>query len=96
MTDPHTRDAGLRRITSITGWVAAAAVSGAALVSVGVARADANSNANASETTTTTDPRVSQAAPNDPWTPTYGGGIQPPVNPPAQGLGGGTAVSGGS
>ena len=97
MATPHARDTGLRRIRSITGWIAAAALSGAALISVGVARASADSDASTTSTSTTsTDPGTSRTTSTDPSTPSSGGGIQPPANPPTQGLGGGSAVSGGS
>ncbi len=103
MPTPHARDAGLRRITSITGWVAAAAVSAVALISVGVARASANATSKATSPTGTgvtdpgiTDPGFTSSGPADPWGSTGSSGLQPPVNPPTQGLGGGQAVSGGS
>jgi len=99
---PHARDAGLRRISSITGWVAAGALSAVAVISVGVARASTH----ASSATTSkgagrtdvgvTDPGVTGVGSDDPWGSTGSAGLQPPLNPPTQGLGGGQAVSGGS
>lgn len=98
MPTPRARDEGLRRIRSITGWVAAAAVSAAALISVGVARASTNATSKAPTSTDVgvTDPGFAGVEPDDPWGDTGSAGLQPPVNPPAQGVGGGQAVSGGS
>jgi hypothetical protein len=101
MPTPRARDAGLRRITSITGWVAAAAVSAAALISVGLARTTASAGAKSTTSATTadpgfTDPGFTGTGSNAPWGSTGGAGLQPPVNPPTQGLGGGQAVTGGS
>lgn len=103
MPTPHARDAGLRRISSVTGWVAAAAVSGAVLISVGVARANAHATSKSATSAGTgrtdpglIDPGVTGTGSNDPWGSTGSAGLQPPVNPPTQGLGGGQAVSGGS
>ncbi len=103
MPTPRARDEGLRRIRSITGWVAAAAVSAAALISVGVARASTNATSKATTPTGTgvtdpglTDPGFASTGPGDAWGATGSTGLQPPVNPPAQGIGGGQAVSGGS
>ena len=102
MPTPRARDEGLRRIRSITGWVAAAAVSAAALISVGVARASTNATSKATTPTGTgvTDPGLTDhgftSGPCDAWGATGSTGLQPPVNPPAQGIGGGQAVSGGS
>lgn len=103
MPTPRARDEGLRRITSITGWVAAAAVSAAALISIGVARASTNATSTATNPTGTgvtdpgvTDPGFTGTEPDEPWGATGSAGLQPPVNPPTQGIGGGQAVSGGS
>lgn len=97
MPTPRARDAGLRRITSITGWVAAAAVSAAALISIGVARASSTTTSTSTTSGTgVTDPGFTGVEPGDPWGTTGGAGLQPPANPPAQGIGGGQAVSGGS
>ena len=100
MAHPHIRDAGLRRITSITGWVAAAALSGVAVISVGIARASDQG----SKSTSSANPRANlgsnpgfpETDPGAPLTATGGTGWQPAPNPPTQGLGGGQVVSGGS
>ncbi len=97
---PHARDAGLRRISSITGWLTATAVTAAAVISVGVARANDSSaqgtgaSTGGSSNTGTGTLRAHDG--NDPWASTGGSGLQPPPNPPVQGIGGGQAVSGGS
>jgi len=113
MPTPHARDAGLRRITRITGWVTAVSVSAVALISVGIARAnDRGTSTTTTKAATTnpgltnpgfndpaiTDPGITQSGPDeDPAVGSTGGsGLQPPPNPPTQGLGGGQAVSGGS
>jgi hypothetical protein len=103
MPTPRARDEGLRRIRSITGWVAAASVSAAALISVGVARASTNATSKATTPAGTgvtdpglTDPGFTSTGPGDAWGATGSAGLQPPVNPPTQGIGGGQAVSGGS
>jgi hypothetical protein len=97
MPTPHARDEGLRRIRTITGWAAAAAVSAVALISVGVARASTNATSTGIPTGSgVTDPGFTGVEPDDPWGTTGSAGLQPPANPPAQGIGGGQAVSGGS
>ena len=97
MPTPRARDAGLRRITSITGWVAAAAVSAAALISFGVARASSTaSKATTGTGTGVTDPGFTGVEPDDPLGTSGSTGLQPPANPPTQGIGSGQAVSGGS
>jgi len=94
---PRARDAGLRRITSITGWVAAAAISAAAMISIGVARASSTTTPTSSTTGSgVTDPGFTGVEPGNPWGTTGSAGLQPPVNPPTQGIGSGQAVSGGS
>jgi hypothetical protein len=91
MPDPRSRDIGLRRIRTVTGWITAAAVSAVVVISVGVARANHRST-DASQA----DPGASQVDPADPWGTSGGTGLQPPATPPTQGTGGGQAVSGGS
>ncbi|MEO8475836.1 MAG: hypothetical protein ABI572_02155 [Actinomycetota bacterium] len=95
---PHARDAGLRRISSITGWLAVTAVAAAAIVSVGVAWAsDSSTQGTSSSTAGSSNTGTLRAHDvNDPWASTGGSGLQPPPNPPFQGIGGGQAVSGGS
>lgn len=100
MAHPHSRDAGLRRITSITGWVAAAAISGAVVISLGIARASEQGAGSTSTANPGADlgsnPGFPETDPGAPLTSTGGSGLQPPLTPPAQGLGSGQAVSGGS
>jgi hypothetical protein len=114
MPTPHARDAGLLRISRITGWVTAAAVSAVALISVGIARASDRATSPTTTTGATTtnpgltgpgfdDPALTDPGINPPGSDegpavgsTGGSGLQPPPQPPTQGLGGGQAVSGGS
>jgi hypothetical protein len=113
MPTPHARDAGLRRITRITTWITAAAMSAVALISVGIARASDRATSTTTTKAATANPGLTNPGFNDPaitdpginrsgsdddpsWGSTGSSGLQPPPNPPAQGLGGGQAVSGGS
>ena len=97
MSDPRipARDAGLRRLSHLTGWIAAAAIAGAGAIAVVLAGSQQASTA------TTSDPTVSAPAGGsqvgeDPGR-SQQGGLQAPLTPPLPAAGGGSGpVSGGS
>lgn len=97
MSDPRipARDAGLRRLSHLTGWVAAAAIAGAGVIAVVLAGAQDPA------TPATSDPSVSAVVGGgqigeDPGQ-SQQGGLQAPLSPPLPATsGGGGPVSGGS
>jgi hypothetical protein len=101
MSDPRipTRDAGLRRLSHLTGWIAAAALAGAGAIAVALAGTQHQATA------TPSDPSVSAPVGGgqigeDPGQSQQGGlqgGLQAPLSPPLPATGGGGGpVSGGS
>ena len=88
------RDAGLRRISTVTRWVIAAAVglSGAlALIAANAFHGRTISNSSSSQT-----PATQQQAPATPATPSVSQGPQAPQQAPAQTPAAPVVVSGGS
>jgi hypothetical protein len=97
MSDPRipARDAGLRRLSHLTGWIGGAAIAGAGVIAIVLAGAQHHATAITSDPSVIAPVGGSQVG-EDPGQ-SQQGGLQAPLTPPLPAAGGGSGpVSGGS